>query len=73
MDYIDSRDDLMWQSGRLDFNAGAVAVRHAMETRDWEVAASLEPLEAVEKAGGNDESRNIVAMRYWSRDSGRTR
>ena len=36
-------------------------------------AASLEPLEAAEKAGGNYEVRNAVALRYWARVVGAAR
>ena len=68
VEHIKSWDDLNWQS--VAFNAGAVAVRHAMETHDWEAAASLEPLEAVEKAGGN---YGTVALRYWARVVGAAR
>ena len=64
---INSRDDLNWRNGVITFNAGAAPVRYAMERRDWEAAASLEPLEAAEKAGGNYEVRNAVALRYWAR------
>ena len=67
VDGINSRDDLNWRNGVITFNAGAAPVRYAMERRNWEAAASLEPLEAAEKAGGNYEVRNAVALRYWAR------
>ena len=70
---IDSRSDLNWRNGVVSFNAGAIPVRYAMERRDWEAAASLEPLEAAEKAGGNYEVRNSVALRYWARVVGAAR
>jgi len=38
-----------------------------------ETAASLKPLEAAEKAGGNYEVRNAVILRYWARIVGAAR
>ena len=70
---IDSRDDLIWSNGIVSFNAGAAPARYAMERRDWEAAASLEPLEAAEQAGGNSRVRNAVAIRYWARGVGAAR
>ena len=73
VDDINSRDDLNWRNGVITFNAGAAPVRYVLERRDWEAAASLEPLEAAEKAGGNYEVRNAVALRYWARVVGAAR
>ena len=70
---IDSRNDLNWRNGVVSFNAGAAPVRYAMERRDWEAAASREPLEAAEQAGGNYEVRGSVALRYWARVVGAAR
>ena len=73
VDDINSRTNLNWKHGIVTFNAGAVPVRYAIERRDWEAAASLKPLEAAEKAGGNYEARNAVALRYWARAVGAAR
>lgn len=73
VDDINSRDDLNWRNGIITFNAGAAPVRYAMERGDWEAAASLEPLEAAEKVGGNYQVRNAVALRYWARVVGAAR
>ena len=73
VDEINSRDDLNWRNGITTFNAGAAPARYAMERRDWKAAASLEPLEAAAKAGGNYWVRNAVALRYWARVVGAAR
>jgi tetratricopeptide (TPR) repeat protein len=73
VDDINSRADLNWRNGVITFNAGAAPVRYAMERRDWQAAASLTPLEAAEKVGGNYEVRNAVALRYWARVVGAAR
>ena len=73
VDDINSRNDLNWENGDVAFNAGAAPVRYAMERHDWEAAASLEPLKAAEKAGGDLGVRNSVALRYWARVVGAAR
>ena len=70
---IDSRDELNWRNGVVGFNAGAAPVRYAMERRDWEAAAALEPLAAAEQAGGNYQVQGSVALRYWARSVGAAR
>ena len=70
---IESRNDLNWRNGVVSFNASAAPARYAIERRDWEAAASLKPLEAAEKAGGNYEVRNAVILRYWARIVGAAR
>ncbi len=70
---IESRNDLNWRNCVVSFNAGAAPARYALERHDWEAAASLKPLEAAEKAGGNYEVRNAVILRYWARIVGAAR
>ena len=73
VDDINSRDDLNWRNGVTTFNAGAAPARYATESRDWKAAASLEPLDAAAKAGGNYWVRNAVSLRYWVRVVGAAR
>ena len=73
VDDINATDNLNWRNGVTAFNVGAAPARYAFERRDWEAAASLEPLEAAEQAGGNDWVRGSVALRYWARVVGAAR
>ena len=73
VEYLDGRTDLNWKIGVVTFNAGATAVRYAMERRDWEAAATLAPLTEAEKVDGNDEVRNAIGLRYWARAVGAAR
>jgi len=73
VDHVNSIHDLNLDNGVVVFNAGAVPVRFAVERHDWEAAAQLAPLSDVEAAGGNDQSMNAVALRYWARAIGAAR
>lgn len=73
VDHVDSIEELNLENGVVVFNAGAVAVRYAVERHDWQAAAALQPLEGVEAASGNDQSMNAVALRYWARAVGSAR
>ena len=73
VDDINATDNLNWRNGVIAFNAGAAPVRYAFERRNWEAAASLEPLEAAKQAGGSDWVRGSVALRYWARVVGAAR
>ena len=73
VDHVDSIQNLNLGNGVVVFNAGAVSVRHAVERHDWEAAAALRPLGEVEATGGNDQSMNAAALRYWARAVGSAR
>lgn len=73
VEHIRSLDGLNWADGVVAFNAGAVPVRYAVERRRWEEAASLPPPTEVEQAGGNYQTRGMVALRYWARAVGAAR
>jgi tetratricopeptide (TPR) repeat protein len=72
LEHIDSQL-LNWENGVVAFNAGAVPVRYVLERRRWEEAASLPVPEEAEAAGGNYETRALVALRYWARAVGAAR
>jgi len=65
--------ELNLNNGVIAFNSSAVSVRYAMERHDWETAAELPLLTEVEAVGGNDQSMNAVALRYWARAIGAAR
>jgi len=73
VEHIRSLEGLNWANGVVAFNAGAVPVRYAFERRRWEEAASLPPPTEAEQAGGNYETRGVVALRYWARAVGAAR
>ena len=73
VDDLNSRTNLNWRNGVVTFNAGTAPVRYAMERRDWEAAASLEPLSGAEAIDGNFEVRTAIALRYWARAVGAAR
>lgn len=67
VDHVNAMQALNLENGVIVFNAGAVPVRYAVERHDWEAAAALPTLSQVEAVGGNDQSVNAVALRYWAR------
>ena len=73
VDHVNSIQNLNLGNGVVVFNAGAVPVRYAIERHDWQAAAALQPLGEVDAAGGNDQSMNAVALRYWARAVGSAR
>lgn len=73
VDHVDAMQALNLENGVIVFNAGAVPVRYAVERHDWEAAAALPTLRQVEAFGGNDQSVNAVALRYWARVIGSAR
>ncbi|MFQ5678976.1 MAG: PQQ-binding-like beta-propeller repeat protein [Gemmatimonadota bacterium] len=73
VEHIASLKDLNWANGVVAFNAGAVPVRYALERRRWEEAAELPPPTEAEEAGGNYQTRGIIAVRYWARAVGAAR
>jgi tetratricopeptide (TPR) repeat protein len=73
VDHVNTMQELNLDNGVIVFNAGAVPVRYAVERHDWEAAAELSTLSQVEAFGGNDQSINAVALRYWARVIGGAR
>lgn len=73
VEHIRSLEGLNWADGVVAFNAGAVPVRYAFERRRWEEAASLPPPTEAEQAGGNYQTRTMIALRYWARAVGAAR
>ena len=73
VDHVNTMQELNLDNGVIVFNAGAVPVRYAVERHDWEAAAELSTLSQVEAFGGNDQSMNAVALRYWARVIGAAR
>lgn len=73
VDHVNAMQALNLENGVIVFNAGAVPVRYAVERHDWDAAAALPTLSQVEAFGGNDQSVNAVALRYWARVVGAAR
>jgi tetratricopeptide (TPR) repeat protein len=73
LDHINAIEDLNWKNGVVAFNAGAVSARYTLERRRWEDAATLPPPLEAEEAGGDYETRALVALRYWARAVGAAR
>lgn len=73
VDHVQSRTDLDWTDPTNAFNAGAAPARYALERRDWEGAASLEPFLVGEKVEGNFQARMSAPVRYWARAIGAAR
>jgi tetratricopeptide (TPR) repeat protein len=73
LDHINAIEDLNWKNGVVAFNAGAVSARYTLERRRWEDAAALPPPLEAEAAGGDYQTRALVALRYWARAVGAAR
>ena len=73
VDHVNSIQISTWVPGSWFSMRGAVPVRYAIERHDWQAAAALQPLGEVDAAGGNDQSMNAVALRYWARAVGSAR
>jgi tetratricopeptide (TPR) repeat protein len=73
LDHINSIEDLNWKNGVVAFNGGAVSARYTLERRRWEDAATLPPPIEAEQAGGDYQTRALVALRYWARAVGAAR
>jgi len=73
VEHIANFENLNWKDAKVDFNGGAVAVRYALERREWEEAAALPEAPGDWVAGASYQARAAVALRHWARALGAAR
>ena len=73
VEHIANFEGLNWKDAKVDFNGGAVAVRYALERREWDEAAALPEAPGDWVAGASYQARAAVALRHWARALGAAR